>query len=181
MQQQSAVLVVDVQKALCCGKEATYMAIETINKINQVIAKARVVDVPIIFIQHETPLGAFTYESDGWQLQVELANTESDIYIRKTASDAFQHTDLQTRLDVLQVNHLVICGMQSEFCVDSTVRRALALGYPVTVVEDGHTTIDTPVLAAASISAHHNHTWANLGSYGPRAIPVTAAHIEFER
>ena len=181
MQQKSAVLVVDVQKALCCGNEATFMAIETINKMNQVIAKAREVDVPIIFIQHETPSGAFTYESVGWQLQTELANSESDIYLRKTASDAFQHTELQTRLDALHVNHLVICGMQSEFCVDSTVRRALALGYSVTVIEDGHTTIDTPVLAAASISAHHNHTWANISSYGPRAIPVKAAHIEFER
>jgi hypothetical protein len=32
------------------------------------------------------------------------------------------------------------------------------LGYRVTLVKDGHTTYDTPILSAAQIIKHHNHT-----------------------
>lgn len=180
MQQKSVVVVVvDVQQALCVGNDATYKAIEVISNINQVIAKARAADIPIIFIQHETESGAFVYQSEGWQLQSDLDTSSTDIFIRKAASDAFHQTELQGCLDELNANHLIICGMQSEFCVDSTVRRALALGYSLIVVEDGHTTRDTPVLVAINISSHHNNTWANLTSYGVRAIPIMANDIVF--
>jgi len=74
----------------------------------------------------------------------------------------------------------VICGLQSEFCVDSTTRRALALGYPVTLVSDGHSTLDNGVLTAAQISAHHNQTLATLDSYGPRVTTVLAEDVRFD-
>jgi len=39
------------------------------------------------------------------------------------------------------VGRLAVCGLQGEFCVDSTVRRVLALGYPVTLPSDAHSTL----------------------------------------
>jgi len=75
------------------------------------------------------------------------------------------------------ITKLVICGFQSEFCVDTTTRRALALGYPVTLVADGHSTTDNGVLKAAQISAHHNETLANIDSFGPRAEAVPASQV----
>jgi nicotinamidase-related amidase len=61
--------------------------------------------------------------------------------------------------------------------VDTTTRRALALGYPVQLVSDGHTTMDSAVLSAAQIIAHHNETLANITSFGPRAVAVPAAEV----
>src|SRR5690606_1778482 len=117
--------------------------------------------------------------SEGWKMPGELNCNDSDIYVRKSASDSFQSTDLKVRLDALSINHVVVCGMQSEFCVDSTVRRALALGYEIIVVADGHTTVDNGVLSAAMISKHHNVTWENITSYGPRATVIASIQIEF--
>jgi len=71
--------------------------------------------------------------------------------------------------------------LQSEFCVDSTVRGALAHGYPVTLVSDGHSTLDNGALRAAQISAHHNATLVNLGSYGPKVTAITANAFAIER
>jgi len=73
---------------------------------------------------------------------------------------------------------LVVCGLQSEFCVDSTVRAALAQGYAVTLVKDGHSTLANGVLSAAQISAHHNATLAHLGSYGPKMRVLPAAEVD---
>ena len=46
----------------------------------------------------------------------------------------------------------------SQFCVDTTVRRAVFLGYDVTLIADGHTTGDTATLTFSEIIAHHNET-----------------------
>ncbi len=100
-----------------------------------------------------------------------------DLRLRKTATDAFHRTELQAWLQARGIDHLVICGFQSDFCVDTTTRRALALGYPVTLVADGHATVDNGVLAAAQITAHHNRTLADIESFGPRATLVTAARF----
>jgi nicotinamidase-related amidase len=101
-----------------------------------------------------------------------------DPIVPKTATDSFHQTTLQALLQQLGVNQLVVCGLQSEFCVDTTVRRALGLGYPVTLVADGHSTMDNRLLKAPQISAHHTETLANITSFGPRVTPLPAAEVQ---
>ena len=67
------------------------------------------------------------------------------------------------------VDELVVCGLQSEFCVDSTVRHASTLGFPVTLVADAHSTWDAASLTAAQIIEHHNRvlaTYVTVASSG---------------
>ena len=173
----TALLIIDVQHALCSGAYEAFEAGRVIERINHVSRQFRKSGAPIVVIQHEAPGTVFAYDSPGWQLALGLELAPTDIFIRKTAPDSFHHTDLQAQLQARDVRQLVICGLQSEFCVDTTTRRALALGYPVQLVADGHSTCDNAVLSAAHISAHHNHTLANMTSFGPRAVPVAAYAI----
>lgn len=53
-----------------------------------------------------------------------------------------------------------------------------ALGCPVLLVSDGHTTVDKAVLSAAQISAHHNVALANINSFGPRVTLTLAADVK---
>ena len=150
-----------------------------VDRINAVAAKARAAGVPVIFIQHEESDEVLRFDSPGWQLYVRLDVRLEDARVRKSVPDSFYQTGLDALLKSLAVERLVICGLQSEFCVDSTVRGALAHGYPVTLVADGHATMDNGVLTAAQISAHHNVTLANIGSFGPRVTVTAAAEISF--
>lgn len=54
-----------------------------------------------------------------------------------------------------------------------------ALGCPVALVSDGHTTVDNAVLSAAQISAHHNVALANTNCVGPRVTLTPAADVKF--
>lgn len=176
---KSALLVIDVQRALCAGEWAAFDIDNVVARINTVSAQARAAGVPVVLIQHEEAEGPMQFDTDGWQLADGLVTHAVDLRLRKTACDSFHQTDLQARLQALGVTDLVVCGLQSEFCVDATVRRALALGYPVTLVADGHSTLDNGVLSAAQISAHHNATLGNMQSFGPRVavVPAAAMHI----
>jgi nicotinamidase-related amidase len=178
---KSALLIIDVQQALCRGPEAAFDIDNVVDRINAVAANARAVGAPVVLIQHEETDGTLQFGSAGWQLYERLAVQPEDTRVRKTATDSFHRTQLQELLLARGIQKLIICGLQSEFCVDSTVRGALAHGYPVTLVSDGHSTQDNRVLTAAQISAHHNATLVNLGSYGPRVTASAASAIDLER
>ena len=176
----TAVLVIDVQQGLCEGDGAAFEAAQTIERINQVTAKARAAGRPVIFIQHESGSGYLEHGSADWQLAHGLEAWPTDLRVRKTAADSYHRTTLQEVLQQHGIAELVICGMHTEFCVDTTTRRALALGYPVTLVEDAHTSAGNAALSAPQVIAHHNITLSNIESFGPRVCLVTAADLCFD-
>jgi nicotinamidase-related amidase len=176
----TVLLIIDVQQILCSGENVAYYITGTINRINLVFRKARSAGALVVIIQHETKIGDMDYGTDGWRLAPALEVCSSDVYVRKTASDSFHNTALDELLESRGITNLLVCGLQSEFCVDTTTRRAMALGYPVVLVSDGHSTVGNGILSAAQISAHHNKTLANIESFGPRttAVPASEIHIE---
>ncbi len=174
-----AVLVIDVQRDLCEGEYRTFDAAGVIDRINEVTAKARAAGALVVIIQHESKDGLLVHGSHGWELAPQLKIAVTDTVLRKTATDSFHRTDLEAILKRHGVADLVICGMQSDFCVDSTTRRALALGFPVVLVSDGHTTLDNKHLTAAQITEHHNETLSNIESFGVMARLESARDIQF--
>jgi nicotinamidase-related amidase len=176
---KSALLIIDVQTALCTGTWAVFDIENVVARINVLSEKARHLALPVIIVQHEEDGEPMKFGSHGWQLYEYVHTSAEDIRVRKTGSDSFYRTELHTILQQRNVDHLIVCGLQSEFCVDSTVRGALSRGYPVTLVADAHTTLDNGVLRAAQISAHHNTTLENLGSYGPRVKAIPSDEVAF--
>ena len=155
----SALLVIDVQIGLVSG---AYREIEVLQAINTVMARMRAGQGRIVFIQHcHTTYKPLMPDSPGWALHPSLDTGEGDLFIRKTASDAFYETSLDSMLQDNGINHLVVTGLQSEYCVDTTCRCALSKSYDVTLVSDAHTTGDAHI-TAAEIIAHHNAVLSNV-------------------
>jgi nicotinamidase-related amidase len=175
----TALLIIDVQHALCTGEEAAFDIERVIERINAVTARARAAGAPVILIQHEEDSGLLQFDTKGWQLAAGLAVLPEDFRVRKTTPDSFHQTTLDGLLKELGITRLVICGLQSDFCVDTTVRRALGLGYDVVLIKDAHSTVDNGVLSAAQITAHHNATLASMTSFAPRIAVIPAAEVLF--
>lgn len=66
----------------------------------------------------------------------EIAPIGDEIVISKTSSSVFISTNIHYVLGNLGVKHLIVCGVLTDQCVDSTVRDACDLGYLVTLVTD---------------------------------------------
>ena len=75
---------------------------------------------------------------------------------------------------VNKAKYLIVTGCMTEYCVDTSARRAVSNGYDVTLVSDAHTTIDNKQLTAAQIIAHHNALLDGFDA-GSHAIKVRAA------
>mgnify|MGYP003382321725 CR=1 FL=1 len=175
----SALLVIDVQRGLCEGTQVSFESRDVIARINILSVRARAAGAPVVFVQHETPTGLFAHGSETWQLALDLHTEAGDVFVRKTASDAFHHTDMSQILQGRGVTDLVICGMHSEYCVDSTTRRAAALGYPVVLAADAHTTEDKAHLSGADIRRHENETLSNVTSYGVAIRAIDTEAVRF--
>ena len=102
-----------------------------------------------------------------------------DLMVQKRASDSFYETTLQRELDARGVTHLVIMGAQTEFCVDTTCRRAASLGYGVTLVADGHLTGDRAPFTWDQIVAYHNAILPQLVTPNEPIKVQPAAEIAF--
>lgn len=175
----TALLIIDVQVALFDVSPQPEEAEAVIARINGLSARARSAGAPVLFIQHETAAGRLAYQSAGWQLAEDLQQAPGDAYLRKTTPDSFLRTTLQDWLAEHGVRDLVLCGYASEYCVDSTTRRAAALGYPVQLAADAHTTHDKAHASAAQIRQHHNATLPDLTSFGPPIVARPSAQIVF--
>ena len=173
----TALLIIDVQRALCSGEWAAFDIERVLERINALGARARAAGGPVVLVQHEEDAGPLRADSAGWQLAEALDTATADLRVRKTTPDSFHRTELQRLLQERGVDALVVCGLQSDFCIDTTVRRALALDYHVTLAADAHTTLDNGVLTAAQIAAHHNATLAQMTSFGPRMSVAPAAEV----
>jgi nicotinamidase-related amidase len=176
-----ALLIIDMQQALCEGDGAAWDTPGVIARINTLSARARAAGVPVIWVQHEGTDGYLAYGTPGWQLATGLQADAPDLRVRKTTPDSFLRTPLADLLAQHRVNGLVVCGMHTEFCVDTTTRRALALGYPVVLVADAHTSAGNAHLTPQQVVAHHNATLCNISSFGPRVRARAAEQIDFKQ
>ena len=174
---KSAVLVIDVQSILFDPEPQPFESQVVLNKINQVTSLARAKSVPAVFIQYEHANSVIEYGTEGWALQSSLVTQTGDHFVRKTTPDSFLNTNLEELLKELAVDSLIVCGYASEFCVDTTVRGAAGLGYPVVLVSDAHTTHDKEHASGAQVRAHHNATLANISSFGVKIEAIETAKL----
>ncbi|MBB1319938.1 cysteine hydrolase [Shewanella sp. SR43-4] len=172
-----AVLVIDVQRGLFDPEPRPFDVNNVLEKINTVTNWARNSDYPVIYIQHEQAESIMEYESKGWQLQGDLVIKESDIVVRKTTPDSFLRTNLESVLKRNKVEHLIVVGYASEFCVDTTVRRAASLGYSIELVSDAHTTHNKEHASGEAIRMHHNCTLPEVTSFGVKITAIQTSEL----
>jgi nicotinamidase-related amidase len=152
-----ALLIIDVQLGMFQDDAPVHKGEELLSTIGDLIARARAAEIPVIYVQHSGGQGHLLEPgTPGWPIHPVIAPVDGELVVHKHYPDSFRETSLQEELKARGVGHLIIAGIQTEYCVDTTCRRASGLGYDVTLVEDGHSTWDTEHLGASQIIDHHN-------------------------
>lgn len=128
---QTALLVIDMQESLLTDE--TPNPDEIVAAVQALVAAARATGADVIWItdRNVQPEGA---------LIEALVPDVTELCIEKTQCNAFAETDLEAELTILGVERLVICGMQSDACIDATTRAGAANGFEVVLAADAHTT-----------------------------------------
>lgn len=140
---------------------------------------ARGAGVPVIVIQHDGGAGHPLHpDAAGWPIVDALLPQAGDHLINKRSSDSFHNTPLAETLHKLDVTRLVVGGCMTQYCIDTSVRRALSEGFDVVLIEDAHMTSDSPVLPQHQIAAHHNETLNGFGAGDAKCEVVPAEGVQ---
>jgi nicotinamidase-related amidase len=172
---KTALLVIDVQSALV---SSAYRGADLVAVISGLLTRARAAGIPIVYLQHfDATHQPLMKGAAGWRIHEGVAPRPDEIVIEKAASDGFYQTDLQSELDRLGVERVVVCGLQTEFCVDATCRAAFSRGFEVVLAADAHSTMDA-IVPAGVVVQHHNYALANLAHAQRRILVVASAEID---
>lgn len=160
--ERHALLVVDMQNGFCHpdgsfprigrGLEG---AMDAVANAAVAVAQARAADVPVVFTRHvyrpgrpdegaalirNSPelAGVAGLAVGTWDGEVcaELGCGPDDLVVDKVRFDAFQWTSLEPLLRGLGVTALMICGVVTNICVETTARSAFMRDFPVTLLAD---------------------------------------------
>lgn len=95
---------------------------------------------PVIFIQDEDAGdGPGSY---GYQLAEGLKAEDTDFYVSKQYSNSFWQTNLEEKLNELNVGMVLICGFAAEYCVQATYQGALERGFEPALIQHGIASIE---------------------------------------
>jgi nicotinamidase-related amidase len=152
---QTALLVIDAQVGIIEGPSIgpIFKKEQVLEVMKNVIHRARELKIPVIYIQD---LDVGKNDPEQQHIHRSLLPLPDEVLIKKKATNAFFSTNLQLKLNELNIGHLVVIGVKTEYCVDTTSRAATTLGFDVTLISDGHSTTNNKVLSAEQIISHHN-------------------------
>jgi nicotinamidase-related amidase len=154
----TALLVIDVQEGM--QPLTAHDGAGVVSRIGSLLDRARKAGTDVVYVQHDgtEPGHPLAKGKPGHAIYHAIAPRAGEPVVVKQNCSAFQGTELDALLRSRKIDQLVVCGMQTEYCVDTTVRAAFERGYKVTLVADAHSTGDTQTLKAADIIGHHNAT-----------------------
>jgi nicotinamidase-related amidase len=129
--------------------------------------------LPVLHVQHVSPAGSglFARDSAGVAFHPRVAPRAGHEVITKTLPSAFAGTELDAWLRERGIETLIVCGMMTHMCVDSTAREAAHRGYKAVVVADACATRDLPGPDGTTIPAATIHV-STLAALGDRFAEV---------
>lgn len=188
---RTAVLAIDLQEANWPGGDwPVYDFAGVLERSATVIGAARTAGVKVIYTrQWHAPDGSdlLRYEetdangqpphcmagSPGAELSPDVATQPDDIIVDKTRYSAFFSTRLEIVLQRLGIETLIILGVWTDACVETTVNDAVWRGYKVTLVKDASTTATATMHKSAILSMAN---WL----YGGEIVTADAARQALE-
>jgi nicotinamidase-related amidase len=135
---ESALLVIDVQESFSAMPERWARRSNPTFEANltRLIAAYRAAGLPVFFFLHHGDAPTFRVGSHHVRLMDYLEPRPDEPILTKTTRNCFTSTDLQARLERLGVRRLVVTGIATEQCCETTARLAADLGYDVDFVTE---------------------------------------------
>lgn len=174
----SALLVIDMQKFFLDPASDTYACggPAALGAVKRLVSAFRAAGRPVIFTQHvHHPDGADLGIMDGWWkgrciqgsessgIHPDLEPLPGERVIVKHRYSAFYNTDLETVLRGLKIEDLVVSGVMTNLCCESTARDAYFRDYRVFVPADGTGTISEDMHLASLLNLAFGFAYVTTG------------------
>ena len=136
----AALLIIDVQRDYFPGGSMELTGSpEAAGRIAAVLARFRERNERVVHVQHIAARPGATFflpGPAGVEFHEDVLPRPDETIVRQHYPNAFRDTELNAILAEGGIDHLVVVGMMTHMCVDTTVRAAFDLGYGCTILSD---------------------------------------------
>ena len=155
-------IVIDMQKALM--DDELYNRDGLLKNVTALIDAARANGVEVIYVQHDAGPGTgFSVGDEAFEIADAVAPRAGEKVFVKTINSCVGNKDFTAYLEAAKDETLMIVGLQTNFCIDATVKSAFERGYDVIVPEGAHSTFDNPYMTGETTCAYYfNEVWPGL-------------------
>ena len=149
-------LVVDMQKALTEDEEL-YDAEAFMDRNIRLIDAARKNNVEVIFVQHDAGEGSgFSAGDEDFKIDPRVAPKEGEKVFVKTINSCFGNKEFKAYMEQQEDKRLMVIGLQTNYCIDATVKSAFERGFEVIVPEGTNSTFDNDYMTGETTVAYYN-------------------------
>lgn len=148
-------LIVDTQKLITNEKLYGFEAL--VANIRTLIHTARQNGIEVIYIRHDDGEGKpLTKGTDGFEIYEAFAPNESEMIFDKTINSPFRDTRLLEYLQSKCETELIVAGLQTDYCMDATVKCGFEHGFKVYVPAYTNSTFDNVFMTAEETYRYYN-------------------------
>ena len=138
-------IVIDMQKGIL--EDDLYDRKGVLGNVARIIETARVNNIEVIYVQHDDgPGSGFTFGNKDFEIADEIAPASGEKVFVKTIPSSFSNKEFAAYLEGSGDDTLMIVGLQTDFCIDSTIKSAAERGYRVIVPKGANSTFDNPYM-----------------------------------
>lgn len=149
-------LVVDTQKGIT--DDRLYGFEELKGNIKTLIKVSRECGVEVIYVRHDDgPGSGFSKGDDSFEIYEEFAPLEGEKIFDKNINSAFhKSTGLTKYLESRNIRTVIVVGLQTDYCMDATIKSGFERGYKMIVPEHSNSTMDNPYMDAKTTYEFYN-------------------------
>ena len=176
----AVLLVVDVQQGFDQYNETLHRNNPALEEnIGRLLDTWRATGRPVIYVQHVSrlPQSPLRPDQPGVEIKPEVRPRPGEPVVQKSVNSAFIGTSLEADLRAAGRRTLVVTGMQTNWCVSTTVRMAGNLGFDTYVVSDATATFDNKGPDGRLFPAQLLHDVALADLHGEFATVVDTAKV----
>ncbi|NMF03635.1 cysteine hydrolase family protein [Clostridium beijerinckii] len=148
-------LVVDTQKLITNEKLYNFNAF--VSNVEKIISEARKNDIEIIYIRHDDGPGSeLTKGTDGFEVYEKFQPINDEKIFDKKVNSAFKETGLLEYLMGKDEKDIIIVGIQTDLCVDATIKCGFEHGFNMIVPAYANTTVDNKFMSGEQTYEYYN-------------------------
>lgn len=149
------VLVIDVQNGITDNRLYNFGGF--IDNVKKIIHTARENHIEVIYVQHDDGAGTgFSIGDEEFDIYPEIYPHDNEKRFVKTTNSAFCNQEFKTYVNNLDVHTIVVVGLQTNFCIDATIKSAYDLGYQVIVPQYANSTFDNQYMSKETTYRYYN-------------------------
>ena len=148
-------LVVDTQKLITNSELYQFELFES--RVKTLIDKARSNDIEVIFVRHDDGVGnALTKGTDGFEIYDGFKPVGDEKIFDKNVNSSFKETGLLEYLRKKEETTIIIVGLQTDYCIDATIKAGFEHGFRMIVPANTNSTFDNPYMSAEQTYRYYN-------------------------